>query len=81
MRSKHLAIPLSLLCASALTVVGVLVASTIASGSHGAKRPRGQNQLIPLYDNANPADWTRACSQASGAGVQNLNRRLAGGPL
>ncbi len=68
MRSKHLAIPLSLLCASVLTVVGVLVASTIASGAHGAKRPRGQNQLIPLYDNADPADWTQACSQASGTG-------------
>ncbi len=68
MRSKHLAVPLSLLCASALTVAGVLVVSTFASGAHGTKRPRAQGQLIPLYDDANPADWARACSQASGTG-------------
>jgi Spherulation-specific family 4 len=68
MKSKYLAIPLSLLCASALTVAGVFVVSTIASGAHSAERPRAQNQLIPLYDNANPADWTQACSQVGGSG-------------
>ncbi len=27
-----------------------------------------QGTLIPLYDNANPADWTEACSQTNGSG-------------
>jgi hypothetical protein len=30
--------------------------------------PGGQDQLIPLYDNADPADWGQACSQANGSG-------------
>jgi hypothetical protein len=36
-------------------------------GRHGAGR-EGQDQLIPLYDNGDPADWARACSQANGTG-------------
>jgi WD40 repeat protein len=31
-----------------------------------------QGTLIPLYDNANPADWTQACSQTNGSGGGSL---------
>jgi hypothetical protein len=33
-----------------------------ASTGHG-----GQDELIPLYDNADAADWTQACSQVNGS--------------
>jgi|HubBroStandDraft_3_1064219.scaffolds.fasta_scaffold00899_8 hypothetical protein len=46
----------------ALAIVMAQVAPAIARPTHG------ENQLIPLYDNANPADWTQVCSQANGAG-------------
>jgi len=45
-----------------------LAGSALASGSHGANQRAGQNQLIPLYDDANSVDWTEACSQANGSG-------------
>ncbi len=34
--------------------------------------PAPQGTLIPLYDNANPADWTKACSQTNGSGGGSL---------
>jgi hypothetical protein len=34
--------------------------------------PAPQGTLIPLYDNANPADWTEACSQTNGSGGGSL---------
>jgi hypothetical protein len=51
-----------------LAIAGAFAGSALASGSHGANQRAGQNQLIPLYDNANSADWTEACSQANGSG-------------
>jgi Spherulation-specific family 4 len=52
---------LGLAAALALTCLGVLPAPGFARAAHG------QDQLIPLYDNANPTDWTEACSQTNGA--------------
>jgi 6-phosphogluconolactonase len=34
--------------------------------------PAAQGTLIPLYDNAIPADWTEACSQTNGSGGGSL---------
>jgi hypothetical protein len=34
--------------------------------------PAAQGTLIPLYDNANPANWTEACSQTNGSGGGSL---------
>jgi hypothetical protein len=68
MRLRHHGIPLGLLGASVLATAGVLASSGLAAGSHGDDQRAGQNQLIPLYDNANMADWTQACSQANGSG-------------
>jgi hypothetical protein len=34
--------------------------------------PAPQGTLLPLYDNANPADWTEACSQTDGSGGGSL---------
>jgi hypothetical protein len=62
MRRKRFGISLTLLGAAALTAIGVMPASALARATHS------QNQLIPLYDNGNPADWTQACSQTNGAG-------------
>ena len=68
MRSKRYRVPLGLLGASVLAIAGVFAGSALASGSHGDGQRAGQDQLIPLYDNANAADWTQACSQANGSG-------------
>jgi hypothetical protein len=46
----------------------VLAALVVASAPAFARSAHGQNQLIPLYDNGNAADWTEACSQTNGAG-------------
>jgi hypothetical protein len=62
MRVKRLGMPTSLLGAAVLATIGFLPAGAAARDTHG------QNQLIPLYDNGNPADWTEACSQTNGAG-------------
>ncbi len=61
-RSGRLEVALSLLCVLALAGAAVLPAGA------SARTVRGQDQLIPLYDNANAADWTEACSQVNGAG-------------
>jgi hypothetical protein len=59
---KRTLMSLSLLGASALTILGGLPSGASARSAHT------QNQLIPLYDNGNPADWTAACSQTNGSG-------------
>ncbi len=53
-----------------LGLVGVALLASIAvlPVQASARATRGQDQLIPLYDNANPTDWTEACSQTNGAG-------------
>jgi hypothetical protein len=61
-RSVRLKVALSLLC-----VLGLAGAAVLSAGA-SARAVRGQNQLIPLYDNANAADWTEACSQTNGVG-------------
>jgi hypothetical protein len=61
-RPKRVGLSLSLLGAAALAALGVLPASALARTTHS------QNQLIPLYDNGNPTDWTEACSQTNGSG-------------
>jgi Spherulation-specific family 4 len=41
----------------------------ICGGSaHANAQRRRPDQLIPRYDNANPSDWTTACSQVNGSG-------------
>jgi hypothetical protein len=51
-----------------LTVVGVSVALvTGAPGSAQALTTKHANLLVPLYDNADPTNWTRACAQANGS--------------
>jgi hypothetical protein len=66
-----------------LILAGLLVGAIAASGpspAAAANRPGGQrpagvggagtkhrNELIPLYDNANPTDWHTACSQSNGS--------------
>ncbi|MFZ1153898.1 MAG: spherulation-specific family 4 protein [Solirubrobacteraceae bacterium] len=62
MQATRLGMSLSLLGAAVLATFGVLPAGASARSTHS------QNQLIPLYDNGNPADWTEACSQTNGAG-------------
>jgi 6-phosphogluconolactonase (cycloisomerase 2 family) len=43
-------------------------ANAVLSGVFLGAGPAAQKALMPLYDNANPADWTAACSQtASGS--------------
>lgn len=47
-------------------VVLIAVVCGYLAGCGDTKTPRS-NQLIPLYDNANPAQWRTACSQSNGA--------------
>jgi hypothetical protein len=68
MGPKPLGMSLRMCGATVLAVAGVVGGSALAWGSHGDRQRHGQNQLIPLYDNANPADWTEACSQTNGSG-------------
>jgi hypothetical protein len=60
--SSRLGVWFSLLGVVALA--NIAVSPALAS----ARTAREQDQLIPLYDNANAADWTEACSQTNGAG-------------
>lgn len=68
MGSKRPGMRLSLLGACVLAIAGVVAGSALAWGTHDGRQRHGQNQLIPLYDNANPANWTAACSQSNGSG-------------
>ncbi len=52
-----------------LSIGLVAIAVGIFGGSAQANaQRRGPDELIPLYDNANPSDWTTACSQVNGGG-------------
>jgi Spherulation-specific family 4 len=53
-----------------LTTVGVgaVLVTMGASGPAQAVTTKHANLLVPLYDNADPANWMRACSQANGSG-------------
>ncbi len=48
-----------------VSAAGIFSATVQASVSKAAAR--SPNELIPLYDNANPSDWTTACSQVNGS--------------
>jgi hypothetical protein len=52
-----------------LSALGVLGAVALPA-SAAAPRPatKHANLLVPLYDDANPTNWSRACSQANGSG-------------
>lgn len=65
-RMKHLGGLVILVGAVMLAVVSGLpgIASAGVTKSHGGA---GQDELIPLYDNANVSDWTEACSQVNGS--------------
>ncbi len=62
---KRLGLALSLLGAATLAVVGASSGLADAAVSRGPSHPI-QAELIPLYDNANAADWTAVCSQTNG---------------
>jgi Spherulation-specific family 4 len=58
----------SVVCAVALTgIVGGSAPSSAAARTSQSAGHGGQDQLIPLYDNGNAADWAQACSQVNGA--------------
>jgi len=61
MRPTRLGLLSSLLGVAVAAIVGLVPAPAFA-------RSHGQAQLIPLYDNANPADWAQVCSQTNGSG-------------
>jgi hypothetical protein len=54
---------------AALAVSAGLITAVGGAMSAQAAKPRAHtvNQLIPLYDNANPTDWATACSTVNGA--------------
>ena len=52
--------------AAAVVVTGLEVPTATAAPRQAATRH--DNLLVPLYDNADPADWSRACAQANGSG-------------
>jgi hypothetical protein len=55
-------------CAMALAgIVSGSAPSSAAARTTQATARGGQDQLIPLYDNGNPADWAQACSQVNGS--------------
>ena len=64
---RRLATALSLSGAAMLAVVGGTPGLAGAAVSRGPSHPV-QNELIPLYDNADPTNWTTVCSQTNGAG-------------
>jgi spherulation-specific family 4 protein len=47
---------------------GVALAQGNAQGNAQGTQGTHRNELIPLYDNANPSDWSTACSEVNGAG-------------
>jgi Spherulation-specific family 4 len=71
-RRMGLGMTLSLLGATALAVAasspGLANAQSQPSHSQASQGHASQAQLIPLYDNGNPANWTQACSQTNGSG-------------
>jgi len=59
-----------ILAVSLISVAGKSIPSRAASVPHGVhvKGTQRPNQLVPLYDGANPANWTKVCSQSNGSG-------------
>lgn len=56
-----------------MVLVGLVAASAVFAmvgvpGAAQAQKQRHANLLVPLYDNADPTNWSRACSQANGTG-------------
>jgi len=91
LRMKRLSLTLSLLGVATLAVVGSspgLAAAQVYHGQGSASQAQGhasQDQLIPLYDNGNAADWTEACSQTNGSGdgswiIADVDYGLGPGP-
>ena len=69
-RMKRLSGMAGLVGAATLAVVGGspgLAAARVAP-SQASAIAKSQDELIPLYDNANPSDWTQACSTVNGSG-------------
>jgi hypothetical protein len=69
--------------AAARTVSGQAGASLASAKS--AASAKSQDELIPLYDNANPSDWTQACSTVNGAHggswiIADVDQGLGPGP-
>jgi hypothetical protein len=69
----RLAVAGSVACAAALTltltgIVGIAAPSSAAARTVQSVARGGQQELIPLYDNGNAADWAQACSQVNGSG-------------
>jgi hypothetical protein len=48
-----------------VTVAALLIVARVPSAAGAAIVHR--DELIPLYDNANPVDWQTACSQSNGS--------------
>jgi hypothetical protein len=67
-RMKLLGRSVGLLSAALLAVAGGSAGVASASAYHSESGTAGQDELIPLYDNGNTADWTTACSQVNGSG-------------
>jgi Spherulation-specific family 4 len=71
--------------AAARTAPGQATAATAANTAKAANTARSQDQLIPLYDDANAADWTQACSTVNGAHggswiIADVDQGLGPGP-
>jgi Spherulation-specific family 4 len=69
--------------AAARTVPGQAGASLASAKS--AASAKSQDELIPLYDNANSSDWTQACSTVNGAHggswiIADVDQGLGPGP-
>jgi hypothetical protein len=59
-----------MLAVSIISLSGTRVPTHAAGAPHGVlvKGTQRPNQLIPLYDNANAANWASVCSQTNGSG-------------
>jgi hypothetical protein len=73
--------------AAARAVPGGQASAGVASASAAAtaKTTKSQNDLIPLYDDANASDWTQACSTVNGAHggswiIADVDKGLGPGP-
>jgi Spherulation-specific family 4 len=71
--------------ASARVVPGVAAASAVKASASAAASTKSQDELIPLYDNANAGDWTQACSTVNGAHggswiIADVDQGLGPGP-
>jgi hypothetical protein len=64
----RLAATASVVCAAVLAgVVSGPAPSSAAAQTAQSTEHGGQDQLIPLYDNGDAADWAQACSQVNGS--------------